>query len=65
MNKIPRAFRPKRALLLAVAPIVENDEYLQLSDAEFVALVMKSTGGSAKPDEVLEMFRLLRDEAGC
>lgn len=65
MHKTPRAFRPTRALFLAIAPILANDDYLQLSEAEFVALVMKATGGSATPDKVREMVKTLLDEAGC
>jgi uncharacterized UPF0146 family protein len=65
MHNAPRAFRPTRALFLAIASILANDDYLQLSEAEFVALVMKATGGSSTPGKVREMVKILLDEAGC
>lgn len=59
-----RAYRPKRALLVAVAPLLAGDQFLDMTRAEFVAAVMKATGGSASPNEVAALFDELVEEAG-
>lgn len=64
MQKTPRLFRPYRALIIAAAPLLASDEYLSMSNKEFVGAVMKATGGSQNPTVVAELFLKLREEAG-
>lgn len=62
---VPYTFRPTKRLFLAVAPLLENDEYLDLDETQFVGRIMKATGGALDPSGVAELFRQLRKEAGC
>jgi hypothetical protein len=64
MDLEPRAFRPRKALLLAIAPVLQDDAYLRMSESEFVAIVMRATGGANPPTVVAEEYRRLIDEAG-
>lgn len=62
--KTPRAFRPQKMLILAVAPLLADDAYLQMGEREFIGAVMKETGGSQSPDAILALYRDLISEAG-
>lgn len=64
MTPEPLLFRPKRALLIAVAPLLLDDAYLSMGEAQFVAAVMRATGGSVNPSSVYELYRELMVEAG-
>jgi len=45
----PRAYRPLRAVVISMAHILVDDQYLSMTCAEFVAAVMKASGGTAQP----------------
>ena len=60
----PRAYRPLRAVIISVAPLLANDLYLTMTSSEFVAAAMKASGGAARPDDLEWWFDELMDEAG-
>jgi hypothetical protein len=62
----PRASRPYRALLLALARIVEDDSHLSMSETQFVGAVMKAAGGGVSPAVVSQEYhRLIAEAAGA
>jgi len=63
-DRTPRASRPLRNLYLAVADIVRDDAYINMTGKEFVAYVMEKTGGSVPPDEVMNIYYRLMNDAG-
>lgn len=63
-QKLPRAFRPYRAMILAIAPMLETDEYTRMSEAEFVAALTKRMNGSISPTAASELYKKLINEAG-
>lgn len=62
--KLPRAHRPYKATLLAVAELLTSDDYLSMTIDEMVGYVMHATGGAAQPDKVQAIFSRLQDDAG-
>ena len=63
-DKLPRATRPYRLTLVAVAALLADDAYLGLTVREMVARVMKESHGAANPVEVDAICQRLKDEAG-
>jgi hypothetical protein len=63
---IPRAFRPKRAMILALAEILKDDAYLDtsMSLSDMVASVMNDVHGQASPNDVFAVCSELINEAG-
>lgn len=64
MSDTPRAFRPLRAVVISIAPMLVDDRYLSMTCKEFVAAAMKAAGGAARPDDLEWWFDELMDEAG-
>lgn len=60
----PNAFRPARALILALAEIVKEDAYLTMSEGHFVGEVMRRSGGCVSPDRARVWRKELMREAG-
>lgn len=60
----PYASRPLRNFVIAIGRIIETDDYLEMTEAEFVSSVMKMTHGSARPTDAAEWFSKLRSDAG-
>lgn len=58
-----KAFRPRIAFYRVLGSLIEDDEFLILSEDQFVARVMTLTHGSANPEEARKIFRELREEA--
>jgi hypothetical protein len=62
--KLPYAIRPLKAEYLAVAKLLQNDLYLNMDEAQFVAALMKSTGGGMNPNRAKQIWLNLRKDAG-
>ena len=62
-ENLPRLFRPNRALIVAVAPLLANDAYLGMSERDFTGAVMQASGGAANPKRVSDLYWQLIAEA--
>jgi hypothetical protein len=52
-------------MILALATVIKDDSYLSMSRNEFIAAIMKSTGGSQNPQSISEWYdRLMTDAFG-
>lgn len=62
--RTPRAFRVYKMQFVAIAPLLVDDAYLEMSERSFVGAAMKNSGGSLNPAEVALIFQRLMAEAG-
>lgn len=63
--RAPHACRQLAPLLKAIAPLLEDDAYLGMSRGQFMASVLKTTGGGTNPQTVSEWYdRLMTDAYG-
>lgn len=63
-DRVPHALRPNRSLYIAVAKLVEDDSYLELTRSEFIGELMRLTSGTSNPLICDEIYRSLMVDAG-
>lgn len=61
---MPRLMRPYRNFIVAVAPLLKDDAYLDMDENTFIGKAMKASGGTLNPRELKEAYQTLRAEAG-
>lgn len=59
-----RAFRSLRNECVAVAKLLQSDNYLELGEERFIGEVMKLSGGSVNPKRIRKLYYDLKKEAG-
>ena len=60
----PRTMRPYRNFLLAVASLVADDNYLGMTETQFVGAALKASGGGLNPKEIADAYKHLIAESG-
>lgn len=60
----PRAFRPLRAEVLALAATVASDDYIRMSEQQFVGAVLRASGGVVSPQVAADWYSRLMADAG-
>jgi hypothetical protein len=63
-TKLPRLFRPYRSLLVSAFHLLADDQYIGMSEAEFVSAMMRESGGTLDPSVVADLYQRLMEEAG-
>lgn len=63
-DRIPFATRSLKTLFLSIAPLLEDDEYINITKEQFVAKVMKNSGGTTNPHQVESLYNSLMADAG-
>lgn len=63
-ERIPYASRSLKTMILSIAPLLENDEYIDMTQEQFVASVMKNSGGSCNPQKIKSLYNSLMADAG-
>lgn len=64
MIRMPRAMRPLKTEYMAVAKLLEDDLYLDMTEGEFVATFIKETGGSGSVERAKKIYANLMEDAG-
>ena len=62
--RMPHAIRPYRNLILAVASVIEDDKYLDMTKGEFLAKVMTASNCTSSPCAVNGIYHALMKDAG-
>jgi hypothetical protein len=62
--KLPHAIRPLKSEYVAVANLLKDDLYLDMSETEFVANMMKLAGGGINPTRAQQIYLNLMKDAG-
>lgn len=63
-NRIPYATRTLKKKILSVAPLLENDRYIDMTENQFIGEVFKNSGGSLNPTDLLSLYNSLMADAG-
>lgn len=63
-ERIPHSTRSLKTMILSIAPLLENDEYIDMTLNQFVASVMKNSGGSCNPTQLISVYNSLISDAG-
>jgi len=63
-NRMPYATRSLKKQILSVAPLLENDRYIDMTEQQFIIEVMKNSGGSINPQQVRSLYNSLMADAG-
>lgn len=61
---IPRACRPLRAEVLAVADVLRDGDCIGMTERQFVGAVMRASGGAASPLAAADWYARLVADAG-
>lgn len=64
MSRMPVAMRGTRNFILAVAKVIEDDSYLDMTEKQFVGAILKASGGSVHPTKAANCYKELMDDAG-
>ena len=62
--KLPHAFRPLKSEYIAVAKLLQNDIYLDLTEGQFIGKMVQLTGGSIDPKRARQIYLNLMKDAG-
>lgn len=62
--KLPRALRPLKLEYIAVAKVIQDDSYLDMTEKQFIRAVMKASGGSMHPQKAKNIWMELMNDAG-
>jgi len=63
--RLPFACRYLSPMILALATVIKDDSYLNMSRGQFVGAIMKQSGGKFTPQEISEWYdRLMTDAFG-
>jgi len=63
-NRMPHATRPYRNEILALAELVQDDNYLEMTEGEFVGKLFKATKGCINPNQAVIQYLRLMGDAG-
>lgn len=63
-NRMPYATRSLKTQILSVAPLLENDRYIDMTEQQFVSEVMKNSGGTMNPQQIKSLYNSLMADAG-
>lgn len=60
----PFAFRPLRQEYLTIAKILQDDSYLDMSEENFVKVVLRESNGALSPKRIRMIYQELMKDAG-
>jgi hypothetical protein len=63
-DRVPRAVRPLETEYMVIGDILNNHNIYNLTDAQFIALVMKKSNGGMNPARVKQIYNNLCEDAG-